>query len=231
MNRREQIAYHGFNPDKVWYHGTGHDIKAFDYNYLGKGNDGLGVGFYFTTNPHIASSYGMDSKRDLEQKGMSSEGTAPNVIPVHLKLKKAVPTEKSLTRTQVSKIIKNSPNLMDNLSNFGDIDHYGAHKILNDAVSGYTMPSAYHALGMLYNDFYRDKPKEFLTAVTKHTGYDHVITHHEQGDIAAVFHPEQIRSIHAAFDLHKIKSHNIMESLNIKKAMNEMLVDKVNSLL
>ena len=137
MDRNERIKAHGMNPDKVWYHGTGHDIKSFSHEFVGKGNDALGSGFYFTENPHVASGYAGGAEHDLQKKEMDNSNVAPNVLPVHLKLTKAVSHTKPLTRVQIGKIIKSAPNYKDSLYNFGDIDYEGEHRVLNDAVNSY----------------------------------------------------------------------------------------------
>lgn len=188
--------------EKKWFHGTGHDIKKFDYGYLNKGQDALGVGFYFTDNPSTASGYAGDSLKDAERKRSSlpSEPQAPNVIPVHLKLKKATSHTKSLTRNQIGKIIKDAPEYKDRLYNFGDVDHDGEHRVLNKAISSYQDSTALDAKHLLFNDFYNNHPEEFLKAFTKHTGYDHSYHVQQNGEHhVVVFHPTQIKSVHSKF--------------------------------
>lgn len=230
MDRNERIKAHGMNPDKVWYHGTGHDIKSFSHEFVGKGNDALGSGFYFTENPHVASGYAGGAEHDLQKKEMDNSNVAPNVLPVHLKLTKAVSHTKPLTRVQIGKIIKSAPNYKDSLYNFGDIDYEGEHRVLNDAVNSYKDLPSDRAMNYLHNDFYQGHAGEFLTNFVKHTGYDHIMNDNAEGDrTVVVFHPSQIRSVHARFDVKKMKSHDLSESFNIKERLNILASIKKDS--
>lgn len=229
MNRDERIKLHGMDK-RIWYHGTGHDIKSFSHDFVGKGNDQYGAGFYFTDKPETASGYAGDAEKDLKKKGMDSSEVAPNIIPVHLRLSKEVSHTKPLTRVQIGKMIKSAPDYKESLSNFGDIDYEGEHRVLNDAINSYKDSPAIDAMHMLHNDFYKNNPSEFLTNFTKHTGYDHAI--HNVGDdekFAIVFHPSQIRSVHAKFDVKKMKNDDISESINIKNRLNILAEMKKDS--
>lgn len=200
--------------DKKWFHGTGHDISKFDYNFLGKGNDALGVGFYFSDNPDTASAYALDSIKDPHYKriGLPSEPTTPNVVPVHLKLKKATSHTKPLTRLQIGKIIKDAPDYENDIYNFGDVKYEGEHKVLNRAIDQYRDMSALDAKHVLFNDFFKDNPEKFLKSFTKHTGYDHSIHTQPTGEQhVVVFHPTQIKSIHAKFEK---DNDNLVESIS-----------------
>ncbi len=205
MNKEEQLKAHKMT-DKVWYHGTGSDIHAFSHDYVGKGKDQFGTGFYFTDSPDTASGYALDTEHD-------GKGTNPNIIPVHLALTKAVPHNKPFTKLQIHKLIRNAPDWNDLICNVGDVDYEGEHKVMRNAVDLYKDSDAIDALHTIQNDFYPHHPKEFLTNVTKYTGYDHSI--HEMGNgekVAVVFHPHQIRSVHAKFNPKNIKSPNLTES-------------------
>lgn len=62
------------NP-RICYHGTIHNVKAFEASHHGKHDFGyLGVGFYFSARKGIANSYG-------------TKGEGGNVMPVYLCLK------------------------------------------------------------------------------------------------------------------------------------------------
>lgn len=64
----------------VVYHGTKADFDQFDIKAFGASDEGLaGRGFYFTHDPHEASSHAIN-----EQYG---RGTSPNVIPAYVSLK------------------------------------------------------------------------------------------------------------------------------------------------
>lgn len=198
MDRREKIKKAGFDPDKVWYHGTNHDIPKFRNDFINHGMSKYGVGFYFTNNPKEASEYA-----DIAYNDDSSGVNRQNVIPVHLKLSKEVPHDKDLSDSQIKKIINDAP-----------------HKNLDIPVSQYKGHGAFNAIKNLYDDHYinpyneEGDSKKFLNSVTKHTGYDHYIrrdldpkTGETKERFAVVFHPNQIRSVHAKFD--DLESHHL----------------------
>lgn len=66
----------------VVYHGTGASFDAFDPSVVGQSTDAgkLGLGFYFSARPDIASFYAERSK--------VSRDAGPNVMPVYLSMKK-----------------------------------------------------------------------------------------------------------------------------------------------
>ncbi len=209
MNEVDKIK-EKYNPSKTWYHGTGHDISHFSYDYLDKGRDALGVGFYFSDNPDTASAYAKDAHLENKNKGIDG-GDTPNVIPVHIKLKKATSHERPLTRLQISKVLKDAPDFNDKLSNFGDVDYEGYQKVLNRAVSAYSDMPAIDAKHTIYSDFYNGHPEHFLKTFTKHTGYDHSRHIQPTGEHhVVVFHPNMIKSVNAKFEK---ESSNLLESL------------------
>lgn len=200
-----------YNPSKAWYHGTNYDINKFSYDFLGKGKDLYGVGFYFTDNPNVASRYAIDADEDNKEKNITHSPNAnANVLKVNLMLKKEVPKDKPLTTKQIEGIIKDSPDLDDRLSDYGDVDWEGKSTVFKRAVDSYKGIDAFRAMNMLSNDFYGNKHEHFLKSFTKHTGYDHVLTKFDDGDIVTVFHPHQIKSVNAKFN--KI-SDNLIESV------------------
>jgi GNAT superfamily N-acetyltransferase/RNA:NAD 2'-phosphotransferase (TPT1/KptA family) len=188
---------------KVVYHGTGADIKAFDYEFTGQGNDQLGSGFYFTDSKETASGYTTRMQNDQPKPG----GEQANVMPVYLCLKKPIHVvngeakEPDLTAAQIRKIIVVAPNLDDVLTNFGDVSFEGKANVLKAAVDSYTDAPLLRQLFTLATDFYRDDVKGFNEIVRKVTGYDGVIAefgtedlwHGNQTHYVAWF-PNQIKS-------------------------------------
>ncbi len=214
LDRINKIKHMGFNPDVVWYHGTPHDFEKFDYNTIGIGEDAHGPGFYFTNNPDTANQYTTNI----------NSGKSPVVYPVHLKLTKGMNDNTKFSINQIKKIIQSAPELTDHLLNFGDVERQGISKVLNDAASIYQYHTGKDLLNVLRGDFFRNHSKEFMQAVTKHTGYDHYNCNsdyldsnpHEKWVVA--FHPHQIRSIHAEYNPDKMDSGNLLEEkLNNKK--------------
>jgi hypothetical protein len=153
------------------FHGTPVVFGDFSYEHVGKGNDSLGVGFYFADQPEVAGFY-----------AEGDEGA--NIRPVTLVMDKPihldehdVPKERPLTRLQIKKIILKAPDLDDALSNFGDVSYEGMPKVLNHAVElisgGYDVVEQ---INMLWRDIYhRDDLKYFASVIKKVTGYDGII--------------------------------------------------------
>lgn len=184
---------------KVFYHGTGADIPAFDLKFVGDGNDQHGSGFYFTSDASEASGYASTFRS-------TDNG---NILPVYLKIKNPIivkdtgiggtKTKQKITPSQIEKIIKNSPDFEDNLWNFGDWEYEGKNKVVREAMMAYSdrTSSALDVMNMLNNDWYRGKEGEFLQQFKKATGYDGVSIDFENGNRHIVsFDPNNIKSIH-----------------------------------
>ena len=170
------------------YHGSSakNNIEkiGFSYDYIGKGNDQYGYGFYFTNKDSIAKQYfgeiikaSVTLKNPIKVKG---EGNTREQFP-------------NLTKRQAFMIMYRAPDIRNPdgpLSNWGDVRKQGFNKIIKDAAE-YYIEAPYFSL---LNDFYKDKPKEFLKAYNAVTGNDGVIVNFENGGkfIIAWF-PEQIR--------------------------------------
>jgi 8-oxo-dGTP pyrophosphatase MutT (NUDIX family) len=169
------------NPDgtpKKVYHGTGADISEFSYEFVGKGNDQLGSGFYFTDHADTASGYATSrSQTDTPKPG----GEQGNVMPVFLRLIKPIhllngeAEESPMTTAQIRRIMMASPILDDVLTDFGDVEFEGKAKVINSAVEGYKDYDLKRQMFLLHNDFFRDNNKEFFEAMHKTTGYDGII--------------------------------------------------------
>ncbi len=216
-SRLQRAKEMGFDTDKTWYHGTGSNIEEFDPKFLGLGRDQYGSGFYFTNSKDYADRYARpkDWSDISSDPNLIPKGTA-NTIEAYLKLKKPVPSEGKLSKAQIRKLIKDSPELDENLWNFGDYSYEGKNKVIENAVNAYYefQSKPINTLNNLSNDFYRGHEGDFLKKVTKHTGWDHNIDRLEgRGDIVAVFQPNQIRSTEAAFDPSKADSGNLLASI------------------
>ena len=55
FGKSKAVDQHG--RPQVFYHGTNADIESFSHDYVGKGADALGSGFYFTDDPNHAEHY------------------------------------------------------------------------------------------------------------------------------------------------------------------------------
>lgn len=196
--------------DTPAYHGTNADIKEFDYKYTGNGNDQFGSGFYTDTRPYLASGYA------------NGEGAA--VYPLMVNIKKPLDSEfeKTLTKKQITDIIKGSPNIDDALSSYGDIDYEGKAKVLREAVNSnydYQDDTLLKNLHPLNNDFYSGEPEKFSQAVNKATGYDSVKVNFDDGQHLIPWFPNQIRSRFAAFDPLRKDSANLLASYLLPATM------------
>ena len=77
------------NPLKV-YHGTGTTITEFDPAFTGKGNDQLGSGFYFTSDPDEAKTYTTQRTSNRPNAEKIGGEDNPNVIDVYLSIKNPI---------------------------------------------------------------------------------------------------------------------------------------------
>lgn len=101
------------------YHGTKSDFDEFMYDFIGAHGVEHGFGFYFTSRPEIAQSYGNI------------------IIEADLIIKHPLNTEKiTITKQQVARWIKHyiDPTGEDFLSNYGDIGSESYNSILNEAI-------------------------------------------------------------------------------------------------
>ena len=190
-------------PERV-YHGTGNleNLQAFDPALTGKGTDQLGSGFYFTTDPQEASGYASSFTQNQATK--LGGGHAPGVVAAHLAIKKPLVVKGSnLNDTNVKlqhhhalALIKRAPNVThpdeSPLNNWADISRTGdIPKVMHDVAKSYTGAS----LISLGNDFYRDDPTAFRTAIRDVLGYDGVVQDFGGGHKHYVaWFPHQIKS-------------------------------------
>lgn len=194
------VDEHG-NPLKV-YHGANADIQAFNHQYIGKGLDQFGPGFYFTTQTHTASGYA-DTKKDNAV-----------VYPVYLNIKNPLNANfsKRLTKLQIKKFLINAPNIDQALENYGDVDYEGYNKVFNEALNTmfeYQNDTLLKTLHTINNDFYQHHDSEFLYAVSKILKYDGIQVDFNDEKFYIAFFPNQIKSI---FNTNYSKSEHIGES-------------------
>lgn len=208
----------------VVYHGTGNaegiGKTGFSYEFVDKGNDQLGSGFYFTDQSETASGY--TSRRLSPDKAKIGGETSPAVLPVYLSIKKPIEiksgggikdAEVKMSKKQLREIVMKSPDIKSPdgpLSNWGDVRADGFEKVLAEALPAYK-EGAFSSIG---NDFFPGQTPEFLKAVREVLGYDGVVTTFPNGEKHYVaWFPEQIKSIFnkGTFDP---KSRNILNQGN-----------------
>ena len=203
----------GFDTDEVFYHGTG-DLTnfsvGFDPNMTGLGNDQLGSGFYFTNQAATASGY--TTRRLPTGESKLGGEDAPGVLPVVLNIQNPIVLENGtdmlsqkveITAEQAEAIIRQSPLLaedLDNnpLGNWHDIWSEGVQDwMIGDVASSYEG----NTILSIENDFFKGHAEAFRRAVRDVLGYDGVIQKFDSGEVHKVaWFPEQVRSVHAAFD-------------------------------
>lgn len=201
--RLQRAAALGYDTSRVWYHGSNAEFDAFSHDFVGMGHDQNGSGFYFTTSREDAEMYsGITTQEDGWRKG-----STPNVKQVFLRLRNAVPKEKSLPRNAIKKIVEQGDD--DDLWNFGDISHLGRDAVVRIAVDAYAAWPGIAAMNALNNDLYGSNEGHFLRVFEQATGMNHVMAEANNGVFHCVmFLPNDIRSIHA--DFRDDKSPNLM---------------------
>lgn len=181
---KSKVVDQAGNPLRV-YHGTGSDFSIFSLGHRteNQGIDQYGTGFYFAEDPSVASGY--------------THGDSANVMPVYLRIQKPMTTTTPAFRKPiVEKLIKASPNYLDALRDFGDVDHYGERAVLSSTVDAFLdYENAIVQLNTIQHDFYRDHPDAFVNNLYKITGFDGVaVPDFGYGRVWVVFSPTQIKS-------------------------------------
>jgi hypothetical protein len=187
MQRADEM---GFDVAYPVFHGSPEVFNAFDYEKIGTRGMAQGPGFYFSTDPDVAKGYGNINEY---------------LVRVSKPLKQ---TDKPFSVQQTKEILKNlaqaqadeyGMDLRDTfLSDFADT--YTGN-IDNAIAQAATMLSknnktAVDQISELVNLNLGNE--RVLRAVTKTTGYDGFLGN--TPDIRIPFHPENIRSVNAAFD-------------------------------
>jgi len=173
----------GFDTSKIWYHGTGSDIKAFDSDMIGKNFNVDEEGFFFTSNTaHEEVQYG-NGKKELYEgqysagayaKNASSKEGSPNIMPIFLAIQNPYTTKDAIYSYDLN---KDDP--------FSDEGHP--------------------------QDFL-DMNKRDIIEIAKSQGNDGIDLRQGKDEVAVVFEPNQIRSIFAAFDPDFADSGNLLAS-------------------
>lgn len=167
----------------------------FDYAFSEQGNDQLGSGFYFTTSEPEARWYCHHRLNGLAKPGGHNDPTVHNV---EITLTKPLPSSKQqlLKRSDIERIIRSSPILVDQLNDFwGDVEHDGLDRLLNDAVDAYDHKEPtilLKALNSLSTDFFPGHPKAFFETVREVLGYDGVVCKFDDHEHLVAWFPEQI---------------------------------------
>lgn len=164
--------------EKIYYHGRTVASTKFSYDYVGKGVDQEGSGFYF-------SKYYEDAKRYTEDGGI--------VIKAKINYKRLLPTVGKPKLNDVRFMIMNAPDYKDTLQNFGE-DYYEA---LNTAIQGFmNYDDPKDSMLTLEHDFYRNNGSLYLQNLVKLKYDGHFATHTiKLGDHLIVYNPAIIQII------------------------------------
>lgn len=137
------------------YHGTTHKIEEFNLDFVGEGNDQLGLGIYLTNDMSNAYTY--------------SEGKY--IYELEVDTSNISSFMDFLDYETVEKlIIKGYEFNEDSLGNFGEIAREGYNNVLDKAVRLYLDIGGFNALMSIQNDFYNGNESEFPKAYYDITG-------------------------------------------------------------
>lgn len=173
------------------YHGSSQSFDAFSYDFIGKGNDEKGPGFYFTSKKEDAQMYGKvgEYQITLDKLVSTKKRASIEVIEKIIAL-----SENCQTIDELVEKYENDEDLWwdSNLSNYAE-DPYSAVQIAIDLVR--QQPTEYKAFMDLWSGVYHYDNKKFLQAVSS-LGYDGIIfnvaddtTHY------IVYNPNKIKKI------------------------------------
>lgn len=176
------------------YHGRTVSEPTFDLRYVGSdaANDQYGPGFYFSDSFDVARGYA------------TSGGS---IIHAIISINKPLTDKRNITPRQVKFMIDNAPSTKEIRSNVRNSDAY-MDAFYSSPLSdfGETFNEAYRAsinsyvnlplldtMHLLWRDFYRYNPSEYLQNLTK-LGYDGIIVSGDS-NIYVVFSPTQIKTL------------------------------------
>lgn len=167
---------------QVWYHGTPFDFEAFDAVHLGKGNDQLGSGFYFTSNETTADGYAL------------SEG---HVLTAAIEMARPMPVNAKFSRSHIEAMLRASPDFEAAMTNWGEIGFEKEAVVVVRAIDSYAemnkgCDDAVQVLNAISNDFWKGSEGAFLRAVHAATGFDGLVRKSGDETHAVAWFPEQV---------------------------------------
>lgn len=180
------------------YHGSQFRIEEFSEDFIGRGNDQLGSGFYCTTGETVARGYSEEDSQKTILFG--SDNISPTLHTLKLSIKNPLDAKhpQALSYNQVEAFITSAPSLSEALENFGDVEYEGFGKVLNRAIKSYVGNDSsplIMVLNNLSNDFYFDNPAQFNNVAFNILGYDSVIEHFQNESNICVWFKDDIKII------------------------------------
>jgi hypothetical protein len=181
------------NPTPI-FHGSKADFTSFDYQFIGKGNDQEGPGFYFTSDIKDASIYS------------NEEG---KIYEVYLRIENPVPLEGEVDRYELEKLalmavgLKDEEELYDladsdeywetNLSDWGEHPVSAYHSLIESVYSSYHS-EPHQAFQQMWVDAFGFDSIPYLKAMMK-LGYDGVIVSRGHTTHYITFSPNQAKAV------------------------------------
>lgn len=181
------------------FHGTPKVFQEFDSKFVGTGVDQYGIGYYFTGDPNMASTYAKNKLDKVTGKPVDEEENG-NVMPVYLRINKPIDfyRQPRITRTQVGKLLTGlgRKNLERFISDNYDVDFEGMQKCINEYADACTGNDLVHASLTIWSDLYEGHPQagHFPEIFAGATGYDGIVARRSGADVYVVFSPLQIKS-------------------------------------
>ena len=198
-----KVMFHGSpatdNINQIW----------FNSKYIGQGNDKLGSGFYFSSEPMEAGAYAETYKldgalTDRIKRRIAGTKFSPGIVPVYLSIKNPMPNIFATTKEQVKKLILASPlaqskdeyvnPFVDWFPEFGELIKqkdgldYMADQVADSysdfSDNGTNMIQTRRTQNLIMNDFYEDGQLApvMLKAIQDIYGYDGYILDENIGD-------------------------------------------------
>lgn len=173
------------------YHGTKSKFESFSPEYLGKGIDQYGSGYYFATSKNVADGYASPSGY---------------VITAIININKPIIIDgetnkgpKDLTISQIHKLILSANNLENYINANYDTDYESRSVILSQIFENYKPTGELiRTLNIIAKDIYgydTSDIQNFNNNLKHITGYDGIIVKHPIGDIIIALFLDQISII------------------------------------
>lgn len=218
--RLQRAKEQGYDPDHVWYKGTGHDIKEMDTS--GGRGKGYGTGAFFSSNPAVASTYAL---RDPKAGG------GENVIPLLLKTGDSMRVDakganwNNITAETEIYIPARKVSNQQNIDALSDLGLDAPEPTLADMPEEWTTVGELFDLGVFEetvstDDLARMARKKGLKGIVIDNVVDrgpagkyHTPDAAKPSSIAAIFNPEDVRSVNAEFNPANKGSADILASV------------------
>ncbi len=135
--------------DKLFYHGTKASFDHFDLDFIGKGNDQNGPGFYFTDNIESAALYA---------------GEHGTILACHLSPRKIIKSNGKVNISAARYILNHAPNLKDTLLNWDENFDVALRNALHSMIVENNPKETFERI---WYDFYRDDAKLWALMMMK----------------------------------------------------------------